>query len=72
MLERDVNFQSLSKLADANINRACLIGDDTEIRATRWERKSKTMQIYDKKKKEERFGRREEIPSYLPTRQWGK
>ena len=32
MLERDVNFQSLSKLADANINRACLIGDDTEIR----------------------------------------
>ena len=34
------------------------------------------MQIYDKKKKEkkkeERFGRWEEIPSYLPSRQWGK
>ena len=25
-----------------------------------------------KKKREERFGRREEIPSYLPTRQCGK
>jgi len=26
MLERDVNYESLSKLADANINRACWIG----------------------------------------------
>ena len=32
MLERDANFQRLSKLADANINRACWISGDTEIR----------------------------------------
>ena len=32
MLKGAVNFQSLSKLANANINRACWIGGDTEIR----------------------------------------
>ena len=31
MLKRAVYFQSLSKLANANINRACLIGGDAEI-----------------------------------------
>ena len=103
MLERDANFQSLSKLADANINRACWISGDTEIRyntrhaindndtnkskncrpqavvllfseprAERQKVKLCKFMTKKKKKKEERFGSREEIPSYLPTRQCGK
>ena len=30
MLKRAVNFQSLSKLANTNINRACWMGGDTQ------------------------------------------
>ena len=70
ILDHAINDNDTNK--SKNFTPQAVVLLSSEPRAERQKVKLCKFMTKKKKKKEERFGRREEIPSYLPTRQCGK